>query len=146
MCRATRAFRRHSQADSGTSVGRGDGRDAHRVYTTGLRSGERVRYGSMVQAFGTIARDEGLRGGLYRGAGVTVARASVLNGAQLASYDSLKHAAKRLGGWREVGARRGGGARQRRQGGRSPLSWRRRGACGTCCAAGIAGRCRWDGR
>ena len=71
------------QADSG-SVGK-DGR-----YTTGLRRGMTVRYSGMASALIKIMKEEGLRSGLYRGASVTIARATLLNGAQLASYDTLK--------------------------------------------------------
>jgi hypothetical protein len=71
------------------------------VYTTGLRRGEPVRYRGMFHAFATILRQEGLARGLYRGSSVTVARASLLNCAQLASYDSLKVAIKRDFGWDE---------------------------------------------
>ena len=81
--------RTRMQADSGVV------RNGH--YVTGLRRGEAVRYRGMISAFMTILRQEGLRNGLYRGASVTVARASLLNGAQLASYDTLK---RRLG-WEE---------------------------------------------
>ncbi|KAL7475516.1 hypothetical protein ACHAW6_001426 [Cyclotella cf. meneghiniana] len=63
-------------------------------YITGLRRGEAVRYRGMLSAFMTIFRQEGLKNGLYRGASVTVARASLLNGAQLASYDTLKRQLK----------------------------------------------------
>ncbi|CAB9506709.1 uncoupling protein [Seminavis robusta] len=59
-------------------------------YATGLRQGQPVRYSGMVSALMTIWRDEGLSQGLYRGASVTIARACVLNGAQLASYDTMK--------------------------------------------------------
>lgn len=62
------------------------------VYITGLRQGQSVRYRGMWSALYTICKTEGLRHGLYRGASVTVARASLLNGSQLASYDTLKHA------------------------------------------------------
>jgi Mitochondrial carrier protein len=62
------------------------------VYLTGLRQGQSVRYRGMWSAWYTICQTEGLRQGLYRGASVTVARASLLNGSQLASYDTLKHA------------------------------------------------------
>uniref|UniRef100_A0A7S4M9V5 Mitochondrial carrier protein n=1 Tax=Odontella aurita TaxID=265563 RepID=A0A7S4M9V5_9STRA len=75
--------RTRMQADSGR-VG-SDGR-----YATGLRRGLAVRYLGMMDCFVNILRDEGLRTGLYRGASVTVARASLLNGSQLASYDTLK--------------------------------------------------------
>jgi hypothetical protein len=67
------------------------------IYQTGLRKGQAVRYGNLSTAFVTIIRQEGLRKGLYRGASVTVTRASLLNGSQLASYDTLK---KSLG-WEE---------------------------------------------
>lgn len=60
------------------------------IYKTGLRRGEPVRYRNMVSAFVTIWKQEGLGRGLYRGSSVTVARASLLNGSQLASYDTLK--------------------------------------------------------
>ena len=66
-------------------------------YITGLRRGQLVRYEGMTEAFIKIFKQEGLMNGLYRGASVTILRASLLNGAQLASYDTLK---KRLG-WQE---------------------------------------------
>lgn len=50
-----------------------------------------MRYSGMRSALKTIAQTEGLVAGLYRGSAVTVLRASLLNGAQLASYDTLKH-------------------------------------------------------
>ena len=59
-------------------------------YVTGLRKGYSVRYRTMMSSFMTILKNEGLREGLYRGSSVTIARASLLNGAQLASYDTLK--------------------------------------------------------
>ena len=59
-------------------------------YVTGLNKGNAVRYRGMISAFLTIFKEEGLTKGLYRGASVTVLRASLLNGAQLASYDTLK--------------------------------------------------------
>ncbi|KAL3936559.1 MAG: hypothetical protein SGBAC_008144 [Bacillariaceae sp.] len=76
-------IRTRMQADAGV-IKRG-------VYQTGLRKGFAVRYGTLSSTFLAILREEGLRSGLYRGASVTIARASLLNGAQLASYDSLKH-------------------------------------------------------
>ena len=75
--------RTRMQAEAGNVVGQ--------YYTTGLRKGEIVRYSNLVRTIRTIVEHEGLRSGLYRGATVTVARASLLNGAQLASYDTLKH-------------------------------------------------------
>jgi hypothetical protein len=74
--------RTRMQADAGTIV---NGR-----YITGLRKGKPVRYDSLFRTITLILEQEGLRQGLYRGASVTVARASLLNGAQLASYDTLK--------------------------------------------------------
>ena len=71
------------------------------VYTTGLRRGQQVRYRGLFHALTTILRTEGLSRGLYRGSSVTVARASLLNCAQLASYDSLKVLVKRELGWEE---------------------------------------------
>lgn len=62
----------------------------NRVYTTGLQKGMEVRYRSLYGTIVHILRHDGLSKGLYRGAAVTIARASVLNGAQLASYDTLK--------------------------------------------------------
>lgn len=67
------------------------------IYQTGLRTGKPVRYGSLLTTFTNIIRREGFRNGLYRGASVTVSRASLLNGSQLASYDTLKH----FLGWEE---------------------------------------------
>ncbi|KAL3909026.1 MAG: hypothetical protein SGILL_008256, partial [Bacillariaceae sp.] len=66
------------------------GRIHNGIYTTGLRKGHPVRYDTMWTTFLSILRKEGVAQGVYRGATVTVARASLLNGAQLASYDTLK--------------------------------------------------------
>lgn len=63
-----------------------------KIYTTGLRKGEKVRYSGLLRTIWVIFQQEGLQAGLYRGAGVTVTRAALLNGSQLASYDTLKHA------------------------------------------------------
>ena len=82
------------QADAGT-VGPGG------ALVSGLRRGRPPRYATTLGAFGAIARDEGVGPGLYRGAHVTIARASVLSGAQLASYDSLKRAGARALGLEE---------------------------------------------
>ena len=78
--------RTRMQADAGTIV--------NGQYTTGLRKGLPVRYTNLFTTFIQIIKQEGLRKGLYRGASVTVARASLLNGAQLASYDTLKRQLK----------------------------------------------------
>lgn len=75
--------RTRMQADSGIIK--------NNIYITGLRRGHAVRYTGMMSAFYTIWKEEGLKRGLYRGSSVTVFRASVLNGAQLATYDTMKH-------------------------------------------------------
>jgi len=56
---------------------------------TGLRAGMPVRYPTTLGAFGRIVSSEGVAG-LYRGSGATVARATLLSGSQLGSYDALK--------------------------------------------------------
>lgn len=62
------------------------------VYSTGLRKGHRPQYNrGFINALATITKKEGIIQGLYRGSVVTVARATLLNCAQLASYDTLKH-------------------------------------------------------
>lgn len=48
------------------------------------------RYPTTVSAFRTIARDEGVVRGLWRGVGVCMARASLLSGSQLGTYDFAK--------------------------------------------------------
>lgn len=60
------------------------------MYETGLRRGHSVRYHGMFTTFMSVLEKEGWAQGIYRGAMVTVARAAFLNGAQLASYDTLK--------------------------------------------------------
>ena len=47
-------------------------------------------YRSTVGAFAEVAREEGVRRGLWRGAGACVARAMTLSGSQLATYDVSK--------------------------------------------------------
>ncbi len=61
---------------------------------TGLRAGTPVRYPTTMGAFGRILSSEGV-GGLYRGSSATVARATLLSGSQLGSYDALKDSFKR---------------------------------------------------
>jgi hypothetical protein len=76
--------RTRMQADAGNMCQFG------KMYTSGLRKGKYVRYPSMMTTIFRIVQEEGLRHGLYRGALVTIVRASLLNGVQLASYDTLK--------------------------------------------------------
>ena len=47
-------------------------------------------YGSTLGAFKEVAREEGVRRGLWRGTGACVARAMTLSGSQLATYDLSK--------------------------------------------------------
>ena len=49
-------------------------------------------YASTMRAFGEVAMKEGVRNGLWRGAGACVARAMTLSGSQLATYDYGKKA------------------------------------------------------
>ena len=51
-------------------------------------------YRSTLGAFGSIAREEGIVKGLWRGTGVCMARAALLSGSQLATYDTAKRALK----------------------------------------------------
>lgn len=76
--------RTRMQADAGKLC------DLGKTYTSGLRKGKPVRYPTMMTTLMRVFQQEGLQQGLYRGATVTVARASLLNGAQLTSYDTLK--------------------------------------------------------
>lgn len=78
-------IRTRMQAEAG-KVG-----ECGKYYTTGLRKGQVVRYPNLMRTITYILQNEGLRSGFYRGASVTIARASLLNGAQLSSYDTLKH-------------------------------------------------------
>jgi hypothetical protein len=82
------------QADAGTP---GEGGRL----MTGLRRGLPVRLpGGTFSALAHIRREEGLAG-LYRGSLATIARAALLSGSQLGSYDGLKRAAKQRLGWTE---------------------------------------------
>lgn len=60
------------------------------VGTTMPGATTRWQYRGPFEAFGTIARTEGLRG-LYRGVGPTMQRAAILNAAQIPSYDHTKY-------------------------------------------------------
>lgn len=75
------------QVDAGTV-------DSSGVLRTGVRQGHCPRYSSTFAAFPEILRQEGLLG-FWRGGSATILRASILSGAQLASYDVLKRTAKR---------------------------------------------------
>lgn len=78
------------------------------------------RYRHVFHAFSTIASEEGVVRGLYRGVGPTMQRAAVVAGVELASYDECKGALVRWAGLREsayathfsaslLGEARGGG-------------------------------------
>ncbi|KAI8852219.1 mitochondrial carrier domain-containing protein [Chytridium lagenaria] len=64
------------------------------LYVTGLKKGFPPKYRNTFHAFLKIYRDEGFSG-LYKGVHVTVLRASVLTGTQLASYDETKYLLKK---------------------------------------------------
>ena len=51
---------------------------------------QKTFYPSTTRAFSMIAREEGVVKGLWRGVGVCVARASLLSGSQLGTYDAAK--------------------------------------------------------
>lgn len=59
------------------------------------------RYRHVFHAFSTIAAEEGVVRGLYRGVGPTMQRAAVVAGVELASYDECKGALVRWAGLRE---------------------------------------------
>lgn len=81
--------RTRMQADAGTLSSDG------RTLATGLRRGLPPRHASTLGAFADIVRNEGGLSALWRGAHFSVARAAVLSGAQLSSYDTLKSELKR---------------------------------------------------
>ncbi len=66
------------------------------VYVTGLHQGLRPSYTNSLHAFQVVYREMGLIG-FYRGASVTIVRAAMGTGAQLASYDHFKYMCKRYG-------------------------------------------------
>ncbi|CAE7222646.1 UCP2, partial [Symbiodinium pilosum] len=66
------------------------------VYATGLQAGRAPRHAHTLRAFVDIFQQQGL-GGLWRGVSANVARASLLSGAQLTTYDQCKQAAVRAG-------------------------------------------------
>ena len=80
------------QAEAGT-LGPAEPNGNPRLLATGLRRGEPVQYRSTWQAFRKIYSSQGWTG-LYVGALPTVARATLLSGSQLGSYDALKQFAK----------------------------------------------------
>ena len=53
-------------------------------------TGQQPFYPSTIRAFSMIAKEEGVVRGLWRGVGVCVARASLLSGSQLGTYDAAK--------------------------------------------------------
>ena len=55
-----------------------------------VATGQQPFYPSTIRAFSMIAKEEGVVRGLWRGVGVCVARASLLSGSQLGTYDAAK--------------------------------------------------------
>ena len=56
-----------------------------------LAAGQRPRYAGVLDAYRTIVRTEGVRG-LWTGVGPAIARNSVINATELASYEQCKEA------------------------------------------------------
>ena len=55
-----------------------------------MKLGDVAPYKTMMEAFSYIIRNEGISG-LYKGWGITCARAAILTGSQLGTYDSVKN-------------------------------------------------------
>ena len=63
--------------------------------------GKAPSYAGTLDAFMSTARAEGLVKGLWRGTTTSMARAALLSGSQLATYDRGKAYLKAHGGWEE---------------------------------------------
>jgi hypothetical protein len=64
------------------------------LYQTGLHKGTPQTYRSTLHAFSTIAREEGVIAGLWRGTSANILRGVLLSASQLATYDHTKHLLK----------------------------------------------------
>ena len=60
-----------------------------RMQVDGMKAGQVQRYRGLWHAFGTIVREERITG-LWRGAGPTIGRATVLAAVEMSSYDEIK--------------------------------------------------------
>lgn len=65
------------------------GRIVDGVYTSGLRAGQKPSHANTFAAFVDIVRHDGIQG-LWRGVSASMARVSLLSGAQLSTYDQTK--------------------------------------------------------
>jgi len=63
--------------------------DVVKIRMQAERSGTK-RYNGVFHAYATIAREEGLRGGLYRGTFPNIARNSIINVGEIVVYDTVK--------------------------------------------------------
>lgn len=66
------------------------GSEAAAATASSATARQKAFYPSTTRAFSMIAREEGVVKGLWRGVGVCVARASLLSGSQLGTYDAAK--------------------------------------------------------
>lgn len=66
------------------------GSEAAAATASSTAARQKTFYPSTTRAFSMIAREEGVVKGLWRGVGVCVARASLLSGSQLGTYDAAK--------------------------------------------------------
>ena len=66
------------------------GSEAAAATASSAAARQKTFYPSTTRAFSMIAREEGVVKGLWRGVGVCVARASLLSGSQLGTYDAAK--------------------------------------------------------
>jgi hypothetical protein len=67
------------------------------MYKTGLHKGKPQSYQSTFHAFSTIAREEGVIAGLWRGTSANILRGVLLSASQLATYDHTKKTLKERG-------------------------------------------------
>lgn len=65
-----------------------------------LAPGQKPRYAGVVDAYRTIVRTEGLRG-LWTGLGPAIARNSIINATELATYDTAKQHLLGAMGWKD---------------------------------------------
>lgn len=66
--------------------------DVVKIRMQAERGGGTKRYSGVFNAYATIAREEGLRGGLYRGTFPNIARNSIINVGEIVVYDAVKEA------------------------------------------------------
>ncbi len=55
-----------------------------------LKAGEKPRYSGVINAYSTIAREEGFRRGLYKGTAPNITRTAIINVGEIVVYDAVK--------------------------------------------------------